>query len=275
MTSHSSVARRQTAPDAETAKRQGAAALDEVWQRLSPRLARSAEQARRHITLRAADMRYGPGPDGVTTRVAYEIGDAATVRPGEATRIRLIDAPAGVRVAVPIDANADSAWLVLDGQADIGAAHCAKYDYQQRLAGEISVTLATAHGARVMLRESRPGPRGPSHAGSVHTTRAGQVAWQELADGVSRRVLAPLQDSAAAYLVRMTAGAAAPAHRHAHTEECLVLEGEMFLDDILLFGGDFQLAHAGGQHNEASSERGVLLLVHGDLDLDVIDTGQR
>ncbi len=207
-------------------------------------------------------------------RTAYDIGDAATAQPGGATRIRLIDAPAGARVDVPIAVNADSAWLVLDGQADIGAAHCAKYDYQQRLAGESSVTLATTHGARVMLRESSPEAHHPARADSVHTTRTGQMAWEELADGVSRRVLAVPQGSVAAYLVRIAAGAAAPAHRHARAEECLVLEGDMFLDDILLFGGDFQLAHAGGQHNEASSERGVLLLVHGDLHLDVIDAGQ-
>ena len=49
----------------------------------------------------------------------------------------------------------------------------------------------------------------------------------------------------------------------------MLLAGEMYLDDLLLFGGDFQLAQAGGLHHEASSEHGVLLAVHGDLDLDV------
>ena len=95
--------------------------------------------------------------------------------------------------------------------------------------------------------------------------------WDVLADGVSRLLLVPPQGSAAACLVRMAASAAAPAHRHGRAEECLLLDGEMYLDDSLLFGGDFQLAHAGGEHIEASSESGVLLLVHGDLDLDVIE----
>ncbi len=275
MTSPLPFAQSHTAPFGEAALRQRDAALTAAWQRLSPRLARSAEQARRHITVRAADMPCGPGSDGVTMRVAYQVGDVAAVQPGEPVRIRLIDAPAGARVELPIDADADSAWLVLDGQADIGAVPCAKYDYQQRRAGESSVTLATLHGARVMLRESRPVPRGPGRASSVLTTHAGQMAWEALADGLSRRLLAPPQGSAAAYVVQIAAGAAAPAHRHGHAEECLVLEGEMFLDDTLLFSGDFQLARAGGLHHEASSESGVLLLVHGDLDLDVIDAGQR
>ena len=274
MTSPISPAHPQTAPDGEAALRQRDAALTAAWQRLSPRLARSAEQARRHMTVRAADMPFGPGPDGLTTRIVYQAGDLAAVKPGEPTKVRLIDAPAGARVAVPIDANANSAWLVLDGQADIGAVHCAQHDYQERRAGESSVTLATTRGARVLLRESRPSPHGPGSS-SVHTTHAEQMAWEALAEGVSRRLLAPPKGSAAAYLVQLAAGAAAPAHRHGHAEECLVLEGEMYLDDILLFSGDFQLARAGGQHHEASSERGVLLLVHGDLDLDVIDAGHR
>lgn len=273
MTSPRPVAQAQTAPAGETVLRQRDAALSAAWQRLSPRLARSAEQARRHITVRAADMPCQPGPDGVTLRLAYNLADTAVAKPGEPVRIRLIDAPAGAQVAVPVDANADSAWLLLDGQADIGAVHCAKHDYQQRSAGESSVTLATQSGARVLLRESRPVPLGADIAGGVHTTRAEQMVWEVLADGVSRRLLAAPQGSAAAYFVRLAPGAAAPAHRHGYAEECLVLEGEMYLDDILLLGGDFQLAPAGGRHHEASSERGVLLLVHGDLDLDVVNAG--
>ena len=245
-----------------------------VWQRLSPRLARSAEQARRHVTARAADMACAPAPDGVAVRIAYDIGDAA-VRPGEPLRIRLIDLPAGARVELPVHADADSAWLVLKGQAHIDGEPCATYDYQQRCAGEDRVELTTQDSARLMVREARPSPREPGRPATVRTTRAGQMGWQTLADGVSRRLLAPPQLGAAAYLVRMEAGAAAPAHRHGHAEECLLLEGEMYLDDNLLFSGDFQLAHAGGEHCGASSDQGVLLLAHGDLNLDVIEAGRR
>ena len=270
-----SASRLQTPPDRKSARRQRNAALAGAWERLAPRLAHSAKQARRHFTVRSSDMPCAPGPTGVTMRTAYQIDDACAPVPGEPTRIRLIDAPAGAQVMLPIDTDADSAWLVLDGEIDIGDVTCGKYDYQERLAGEPSVALATRHGARVMLRESIPRPRSPNSANAVNTTRAGQTAWEVLADGVSRRLLAPPRGSAAAYFVQLAAGASAPAHRHGHAEECLVLEGEMYLDDILLFGGDFQLAHAGGQHTEASSDSGVLLLVHGDLDLDVMDTGQQ
>ena len=274
MTPPSPSAQNPTAVDGETLQRQPDAALAQVWRRLSPRLARSAQQARRHVTARAADMPCGPGSQGVTVHLAYDIG-GATAQPGEPIRVRLIYLPPGARVALPIDGHADSAWLMIDGQADIGGVPCGAHDYQQRRAGEGHVALATERGARVMLREARPGPPLLGRAGAVLTTRAGQMGWEALAQGVSRCLLAPPQGAAAAYLVRMAAGAAAPAHRHGRAEECLLLEGEMYLDDILLFGGDFQLARAGGVHHEASSDLGLLLVVHGDLDLDVIATGER
>ncbi len=268
------------------------AALAQVWQRLSPRLARSAERTGHHVTARLADMPREPGPDGVAVRVAYDV-DAAAAQPGEPIRIRLIDLPAGACVELPIDAGADSAWLVMDGAAQIGGVPCAALDYQQRHAGDSRVMLSSVGGARLMLREARPYPLDPGGAGAVdasratsassttcttrttRTTRADQMAWAPLADGISRRLLAPPRGAAAAYLVRMAPGAAVPAHRHGLAEECMLLSGEMYLDDLLLLGGDFQLARAGGLHHEASSEHGVLLAVHGDLDLDVISTDPR
>ena len=266
-----------SAVDGETLLRRRDAALTQVWQRLSPRLARSAQQASRHVTARAANMPCAPGPHGVAARVAYDIG-TATVLPGEPIRVRLIDLPPGAQIVLPIEAHADSAWLVIDGRVDIGGVPCGALDYQQRRAGEGTVALTTGPGARLMLRESQPDPLDPldpGREGAVLTTRAGQMGWVALAQGISRCLLAPPQGAAAAYLVRMAAGAAAPAHRHGRAEECLLLEGEMYLDDILLFGGDFQLARAGGVHHEASSDLGVLLVVHGDIDLDVIATGER
>ena len=266
--------------------------MAQVWLRLSPRLARSAEHARHHVTARASDMRCEPGPDDMAVRVAYDI-DAAAAQPGEPIRIRLIDLPAGACVELSIDAGADSAWLVIDGAAQIGGVRCAALDYQQRSAGDSRVTVSSADGARLMLREARPyppdldgvcavlassaSPATPTSltALTIRTTRADQMAWEPLADGISRRLLAPPRGAAAAYLVRMAPGAAAPAHRHGRAEECMLLAGEMYLDDLLLFGGDFQLAQAGGLHHEASSEQGVLLAVHGYLDLNVIGTDLR
>lgn len=67
-------------------------------------------------------------------------------------------------------------------------------------------------------------------------------------------------------LVRFEAGAGVPDHGHDIDEECLVLEGEMFLGDMLLRPGDYQLAPAGGTHFGETSDTGVLFFFHGALD---------
>jgi quercetin dioxygenase-like cupin family protein len=67
-------------------------------------------------------------------------------------------------------------------------------------------------------------------------------------------------------LVRFEAGAGVPDHGHALDEDCLMLQGEMFLGDILLRAGDYQLAPAGGTHFGETSETGALFYFHGALD---------
>mgnify|MGYP001132728637 CR=1 FL=1 len=67
-------------------------------------------------------------------------------------------------------------------------------------------------------------------------------------------------------LVRFEPGAGVPDHGHEIDEDCLVLEGEMFLGDILLRPGDYQLAPAGGGHFGETSDAGVLFFFHGAVD---------
>jgi quercetin dioxygenase-like cupin family protein len=67
-------------------------------------------------------------------------------------------------------------------------------------------------------------------------------------------------------LVRFEAGAGVPDHGHEIDEDCLVLAGEMFLGDILLRAGDYQLAPAGGSHFGETSDVGATFFFHGALD---------
>ena len=66
--------------------------------------------------------------------------------------------------------------------------------------------------------------------------------------------------------MRFAPGASVPDHGHALDEDCLVLQGEMFLGDILLRTGDYQLAPSGGSHFGETSDVGVLFFFHGALD---------
>lgn len=62
-------------------------------------------------------------------------------------------------------------------------------------------------------------------------------------------------------LIRMAAGASYPAHRHAGHEQCLVLAGDLRIEDRVLHAGDFQLAPSGSLHGVQSTENGCTLLI--------------
>jgi quercetin dioxygenase-like cupin family protein len=93
----------------------------------------------------------------------------------------------------------------------------------------------------------------------------GRRRWHASGDGVEVLALRGDQD-VVSMLVRFAAGASVPDHGHALDEDCLVLHGEMFLGDILLRKGDYQLAPAGGSHFGETSDVGVLFFFHGALD---------
>ncbi|MBL0392596.1 cupin domain-containing protein [Ramlibacter monticola] len=82
---------------------------------------------------------------------------------------------------------------------------------------------------------------------------AGRVLWQH--------------GGQAAMLYYARPGASVPMHTHGHDEECLMVQGELFLDDMLLQEGDYQLAPAGTGHRITETDTGVVIYAHGDLDL--------
>lgn len=63
-------------------------------------------------------------------------------------------------------------------------------------------------------------------------------------------------------LVRMDAGTAYPAHRHAGVEECYVLEGDLSIGTATeMHAGDYQRMDTGSTHPVQSTRGGCLLLV--------------
>ena len=88
----------------------------------------------------------------------------------------------------------------------------------------------------------------------------------ECPPGIRRRVLWTAGGEAA-LLYRADPGARVPGHAHGHDEECLMVQGELFLDDVLLQPGDYQLAPAGTGHRVTETDTGVIIYAHGDLDL--------
>lgn len=66
-------------------------------------------------------------------------------------------------------------------------------------------------------------------------------------------------------LIRMAAGASYPSHHHAGAEECLVLEGDLWVGDMLLEAGDYQRMPPGSRHGVQSTRGGCLLLITSSL----------
>jgi quercetin dioxygenase-like cupin family protein len=90
-------------------------------------------------------------------------------------------------------------------------------------------------------------------------------SWREGFEGVQTLALWGTAD-VVSMLVRFAPGAGVPDHHHAVHEDCLMLEGSMFLGDIVLRAGDYQLAPAGGGHFGEMSDVGGTFFFHGALD---------
>jgi hypothetical protein len=181
----------------------------------------------------------------------------------------LIELAAGARLAsemlaMPAQARARHCeWLLLSGSAWCGDDLLSQRDYHVTPAGHAAPTWTSPEGALLFLRESAQ----PAAPGDVpFTVRDAAAGWPDFAPDIQRRVLWQ-RDGQAALLYYAQAGAQVPQHTHGHDEECLMLQGELFLDDLLLQPGDYQLAPAGTGHRITETDTGVVIYAHGDLDL--------
>jgi quercetin dioxygenase-like cupin family protein len=97
-------------------------------------------------------------------------------------------------------------------------------------------------------------------AAAFLTIHKGEGEWRSLAPRVSEKRLV---DQAGLYacLIRMEKGGTLPPHDHATPEECVVLEGEVWLGDVHCRAGDFHLAPAGLRHGALRTDEGCLLYV--------------
>lgn len=102
----------------------------------------------------------------------------------------------------------------------------------------------------------------PAQAGTpLVTVRGGADGWIEVLPKVHAKRLYT-DGVAESYLVRLEAGARAPAHDHPAPEECLVLEGSVrYVGAETLNAGDFQVAPPGAHHTELVSDAGALVLL--------------
>lgn len=247
--------------DEATASVASGALRGKLLERLSAsRVASAAMLTSRLKRLAAAEL-----APGAVARMLYAAPRDRSLRPGEPLRARLVELQPGSRWQGP-DAGCHREWLVLRGAARIGDDVLQLRDYLVVPAGTSCGEVSSSQGAWLFLRESTL-EASPGEAS--FTVRDAEAGWPEYAPGIRRRVLWQ-RDGQAALLYYAQPGAAVPQHTHGHDEECLMVQGELFLDDLLLQEGDYQLAPAGTGHRVTETDTGVVIYAHGDLDLQFV-----
>jgi hypothetical protein len=228
-----------------------------LGERLGQRLAQSLKAEQGMVTVRRRSSPADALAAGAQQRWLYRAPADRTARPGEPRAASVIELQAGARLALP--AGGAREFLVVRGSAEVDGESLGLRDFLLLPAGS-APELASADGAHVFVREA-------DGAGAERTlVRDREAGWPEFAPGIRRRVLWTAGGEAA-LLYRADPGASVPGHGHGHDEECLMVQGELFLDDVLLQQGDYQLAPAGTGHRVTETDTGVIIYAHGDLDL--------
>ena len=231
-------------------------APDGLQQRLLGRLQQSQEAERGMVTVRRRSSAPEALAEGVLAHWLYRAPAGRALRPGEPRAARRLALRPGATVTLPVAGTCEV--LVLQGSAQVQGEALQACDFLLLPAGG-ALQVATEEGAELFLRES-------DTAVERTLVRDTEAGWPEFAPGIRRRVLWSGAGQAA-LLYQAAPGAAVPAHGHGHDEECLMVRGELFLDDVLLQQGDYQLAPAGTGHRITETDTGVILYAHGDLDL--------
>ncbi len=229
-----------------------------MGERLGERLERSLKAEQGMVTVRRRRTQPQALADGVQQRWLYRAPTGRAPRPGEPRAASVIELKAGGRLQLP--AGGPCEFLVLRGSVEIDGERLSLRDFLLLPAGSTPL-LTSSDGAHVFVREAEG--EGAVERALVRDQEAG---WPEFAPGIRRRVLWS-GGGQAALLYRADPGASVPNHSHGHDEECLMVQGELFLDDVLLQTGDYQLAPAGTGHRITETDTGVVLYAHGDLDL--------
>jgi anti-sigma factor ChrR (cupin superfamily) len=137
----------------------------------------------------------------------------------------------------------------------------------QLLGAVTPVVVDPSVGVRLAARiiEDQPAARhsNPEDPSSMFLVRADQGQWRPAdAPGIEVKTLFVDRElKRASVLVRMAPGAVYPIHSHIGAEECLVVQGDLVIGDVVLHAGDYQRTPPGFQQAEQTTRTGCLLLI--------------
>src|ERR1051326_4450236 len=101
-----------------------------------------------------------------------------------------------------------------------------------------------------------------------YTVRSHDQEWADTPlPGIQSKVLAvDKARGVVTMLIRASAGAVYPSHRHSGPEECYVISGAVVIDGRVLRAGDFHHADADSDHGEITTTDGAEVLIVGAID---------
>lgn len=239
-------------------------------EQLFERVRQSVQAHREFLTVRREDGAWQERADGLAAR---------TLRCDSSSRVEVVRLRSGSVLQWPQDVTAQEILVLegaLGGPADEppNPAVIQGYAYLVRhratSAADLHAQGDTTVYVRHLLVDADQLPALEAHWWRLPGPASGWVyparkRWFASSPGVD---VLPLKGDSdvVSMLVRFAPGASVADHHHALDEDCLVLEGEMFLGDILLRAGDYQLAPAGGGHFGETSDVSVVFFFHGALD---------
>ena len=129
------------------------------------------------------------------------------------------------------------------------------------LAEEIAPAHALSDAARERIKQQLMAKisGAAAHATPLVRNVRRDVGWVNLGKRMQVKVLHD-DGTTLSWLLKLLPGGGLPEHDHADgAEECMVLEGQLRINDEVFCAGDYQIALPGSVHHEVSSEHGSLV----------------
>jgi anti-sigma factor ChrR (cupin superfamily) len=152
---------------------------------------------------------------------------------------------------------------------DVAALPTPRAGLRARLLQEIESSTAPAFERSWQHLKTAPGQ---NQADGISTSRAGDEGFERT--GIEGIEVKPLHVDAmqrrVTMLIKMAPGTSYPAHRHATSEECFVVSGDIRVGDRVLHAGDYQVAPEGTLHGVQSTEKGCVLFIVSSQDDELV-----
>jgi hypothetical protein len=237
--------------------------LNAIQTRLSQRIAASAARLAGLTTIRSRD--------GIWQQLVTGIRYKELWKSVQGNSVLIEFAPGSV---LPVHRHLyQEEGIVLRGSLQHEGEELKLFDYHLSEAGSKHGQISSREGALAFLRGSSVGdtlamakevlggilPKPSKDSTSIPNQAMG---WCEIMPGIRQKLLSRNGD-VASYYIALESGASLSGDSLPLFEECMMLSGEVFLGDLLLQAGDYQIAAAGIERLDVFTDYGGMFFVRG------------